>query len=230
MLPHDRLNIGLADAPQLAALLWRLGRAPAGAFIAPTRHAGVATPPSPAVAAVEQPGEQGLPPHLARGSLAVQLELARGHGEEFLADERRPRHSDPLLRRAQAPAGIFGRSSQPPTVMPGLRRVHASIIVARARVEPIAEDLVDTGGRPAHQPLARRDRQGGQPLREGVGRELLLDEPGEELPDDGRLGLVDDAPGRLAVAGREIGVAVRAGPGEEGPLPGRVEFAPATAL
>src|SRR4051794_41282364 len=136
MLPHDRLNIGLADAPQLAALLWRLGRAPAGAFIAPTRHAGVATQPSPAVAAVEQPGEQVLPQHLARGSLAVQLELARGHGEEFLADERRPRHSDPLLRRAQAPAGGFGPAAAPPTANPGLPGVPAFFLVGAGPWEP----------------------------------------------------------------------------------------------
>jgi len=142
MVPHDRLDVWLADAAQLAAPRRQLGRPPARAFVAPARLPGVAAQPPPAVAAIEQAGQEILPQHLARRPLAVQLELARGHREEGLADERRPGHRDPLLRRAQAPAGRFRRPPRPPTLAHRLRRVHASIIVVHAGVEAVGEDLV----------------------------------------------------------------------------------------
>jgi len=230
VVPDDRLDVALAHAAQLAAALPQFRRAPSRAFVAPTRHTRVAAEPPPAVAAGEQAGEQVLAPRLAGRAFAVELQLARGQREDLRADERRPGDGDPLLGRAQAAARVLGRAPRAGAIAGGLGCVHASIIGVRARVEAAVEDLVDAGWGPGHLGVARRHAQGGQPAGEGVGGELLLDQPSEELPHDRRLRLVDDAPPVLAIAPGEIGVAVRAGTREEGPLPRRVELPPPAAL
>ncbi|HEX2141264.1 MAG TPA: hypothetical protein VHK28_03155 [Candidatus Limnocylindria bacterium] len=227
MLPDHRLDIALADGPQVAAPLRRLAAAPPRAFVAPAGHPGVPAQAPPTGAADEQAGQEILVARLARRALAIELQLPLGHSEGLHVNDGRPGDTDPLGGGAQAAPRVFGRPPVP--LARFLRRILRPIIVVLAGVEAVGEDLVDSGGRPGHAPGAWRDALLGQAPSDGSHRQLVFDEPGEDLAHRRRLGLVDRAGAALAVAG-QIGVAVGTGPGEEAAGTGGVQLATAATL
>gem|GEM_PF-6981217 len=230
VLPDQGLDVPLADGPQRAALLHRLGAAPPRALVAPAGHAAVPAQAPPAVAADQQPAQQVRMALLARRALAVQLQLPLGHGEGLRVDEGRPGDGDPLRAGPQPARRVLGRPAIPLRALGRLgRRVLGAIVVVLAGVEPVGQDLVHGGRAPARLAAARRHAALAQPLGDGLHRALLLDQPGVDLPDHRRLGLVDDAATAVAVA-REVGVAVGACAGEKRASAGGVELAPAPAL
>jgi hypothetical protein len=227
VLPDQRLDVALADRPQVAAALGRLAAPSAGALVAAARGPRVSPQPSSAVATDEQAGEQIRVAHLPRRALAIELELALGQGEGLLLDQRRPGDPDPLGGGAQTSPRILGRS--PRALGRLLGRVPRPIVIVFAGVEAIGDDLVDGAGRPGFAAVARRDPLPGQPAGDRRHGELVLDQPGEDLADGDRLGLVDDAAAALSRAG-DVGVAVGSGPGEEVAGPGGVELPAAAPL
>src|SRR5215207_5613917 len=97
-------------------------------------------------------------------------------------------------------------------------------------VGSVVEDLVDAGRGPGHLSVAGRHLQLGKPLRNRVGRELLLEQPDEHLTHRGCFGLVEHAVAGLAILLFDVGVAVGCGASEELPSPGRMQLTPPTTL